>query len=133
MTFAKIQNFIIIIVIIFLLIESRSEKPQFTSIPIINVKNIFFRIQADRLRDAGVLVDENRPVSEKEVYIQKRPFQFFQDVKIRWDSTCHILIRNILLWGNINQYFDEKLSAYLNMNEKKRSQVNYLSHFKKRD
>ncbi len=52
--------------------------------------------------------------------------KLFQDVKTRWDSTCHMLIRALSLKKTLQRYHDKHEAKYLRVFDMKWSQMKYL-------
>jgi hypothetical protein len=53
-------------------------------------------------------------------------FKFFQNVKTRWDSTCHMLIRAFNLKKMLQRYHDKHEAKYLKIFDMKWFQMKYL-------
>ncbi len=53
-------------------------------------------------------------------------FKLFQDVNTRWDSTCYMLIRALILEKTLSRYHDKHEIEYLRLFDTKWSQVKYL-------
>ncbi len=52
--------------------------------------------------------------------------KLFQDVKIKWNSTCHMLIRALILKKTLQRYHEKHEAEYLRLFDMKWSQMKYL-------
>jgi hypothetical protein len=82
----------------------------------INSSNIrkknFFKIQRKMIKEQ---INKNVSV-----------FKFFQDVNTRWNSTCHMLIKTLILKKTLSTYHDKHEIEYLRLIDTKWSQMKYL-------
>ena len=132
MTFAKIRNFVIIIVIIFLLIESKSKKPLFISMPVFNVKNIFsvYRLIGFGMPACWLMKIALFP--KKKFTFRNAHFIFSGYENSFGFNLPHIDTKRFIS-GKYKPIFWWKTRCLFKTERKKKSHVNYLNNFKKRD
>jgi viroplasmin and RNaseH domain-containing protein len=80
-------------------------------------KKNFFKIQEE-------LIQKNKNANLE-------VFKLFQNVKTRWDSTCHMLIKAFTLKKILQKYHDKHEAKYLRLIETKWSQVKYFINLTK--
>ena len=101
------------------------------SIVYINVNNLrkkfFLNIQRVKIeRDRSSNETKTLFNDERKRLTRQRFLKLFQNVKTRWDFTCHMLIRAYNLREDLNQFFQDYSSKYLQFKVEEWDHVKYL-------
>ena len=89
-------------------------------------KIFFFKIQEIFLNKKRQFDFFNLFINEQKKIKRVRFLKLFQDVEIRWNFTCHILIKIHLFRAKIEQFCVEWHVKYLRLNDDEWSQIEYL-------
>ena len=90
-------------------------------------KEFFLNIQRVKIeRDRSSNETKTLFNDERKRLTRQRFLKLFQNVKTRWDFTCHMLIRAYNLREDLNQFFQDYSSKYLQFKVEEWDHVKYL-------